>query len=101
MASASGSSCIALLDHGLRLLTQVLGQVIKRGDGLAGVARAFPAAKWLVAGPGARGRALRPVGVRDARLDVLLEPADLVGAAVETGRQPERRVVGEAHRLIV
>src|SRR6266478_6411723 len=79
-----------LLDHGLRLLAHVLRQIIERADRLAGTARAFPAAEGLVARPGAGGRALRAVGVGNARLDVLMEPADFVRAAVEAGRKSQR-----------
>src|SRR4029077_9780622 len=37
-----------LLDHGLRLLTHVLRQIIEGANRLAGTARAFPAAEGLV-----------------------------------------------------
>src|SRR5215472_6726143 len=78
MASASGSSFTTLLlDDRLRLLAQVLRQVIEGRDPFAGAARALPAAERLVTGPRAGGGALRAVGVGDARLDVLLEPGHL------------------------
>src|ERR1043165_7328579 len=50
------------LDDGLRLLAQVLRQVIARAHGLAGGARALPAAERLVSRPRAGGGALRAVG---------------------------------------
>src|SRR5215472_2007255 len=90
IASLSGSTGMASVDHGLRLLAQVLRQVVEGGDRLAGGARALPATEGLVTRPCAGGRALRAVGIRDAGLDVLLEPADLVRGAVEARREPER-----------
>src|ERR1700728_4938747 len=101
IASRSDSTCMGLLDDGLRLLAQVLGEIVEGAVGLAGAAGALPAAKGLVPGPGAGGGALRPVRVGHARLDVLLEPGDLIARAVEAGRQPERRGVGKTHGLFI
>src|SRR5262249_7994469 len=101
IASRRLRNCTASLDHGLRLLAHVLRQIIKRPDGLAGAARALPATECLVAGPRAGSGTLRAIGVGDARLDVLVEPRDLGGAAVEAGGESERRTVGERHGLVV
>src|SRR5579863_5760331 len=90
MASRSSSRRMRLIDHRLRLLAQVLRQVVEGGDGLAGAPRAFPAAERLVAGPRAGGGSLRAVGVGDTRLDVVLEPGDLVRGAVKAGGEAER-----------
>ena len=83
--AGSGTALQRSLHHGARLLTQVLCEVVERRDRLAGRARTLPATERLIAWPGAGGRALRPVRVGDARLDVLVEPRHLVGAAIEAG----------------
>src|SRR5579862_9145280 len=90
-----------LLDYGLRLLAHVLRQIIEGADGLARAARTFPAAKRLVAGPGSSGRSLGAVRVGHSRLGVLLEPGDLIRAAIEAGREAEHRTVHELHRFLV
>src|SRR5215472_1973776 len=101
IASANVSSCIALLDYGLRLLAHVLGQVVERGDRLAGVARALPTGEGLIARPGPSGGTLRSVDVGHPGLDALVKPGDLLARAIEPGRKPEWRPVRELHRLLV
>ena len=73
----------------LRLLALIERQVVRRGDSLAGCAGAFPAAKRLIAGPRAGGRALRPVRIGDAGFDLVEETAHFGRRAIEARRQPE------------
>src|SRR5438874_2769781 len=81
--SLSGSSGTATsLDDGLRLLAHVLREIVEGADGLAGAARAFPAAEGLVARPRSGGRALRAVDVRDTGLGVFKEPVDFARATI-------------------
>src|SRR5262245_42751049 len=90
---------ISSLHDGLRLLAQVERQVVERADRLARRARALPAAERLVEGPGAGRRALRPVDVGDAGLDVVEEVAHVLRAAVAAGGEPERALVREPDAL--
>src|SRR5215469_11813776 len=91
IASARGTDFTQLsLDDGLRLLAQVLRQVIEGSDRLPRAARALPAAERLVPGPRTGGCPLRSVRIGHAGLDVLLEPGDLIAPAVEARGEPER-----------
>src|SRR5262245_23324971 len=93
IASRSVAISIGSTHDRARLLAQVLREVIERGDRLAGGARALPAAERLVARPRAGRRALRPIRIGHAGLDVILEPRHFVGRAVEAGGQPHVGVV--------
>ncbi len=86
-----------LVDDGVGLLAQELGDVVHREPGLAGRAAALPATEGLDARPGA-GRGAGPsVDVQDAGVDLVEEALDLaLVLAVDAGRQPVDRVVGEA-----
>ena len=90
-----------LVDDGVALLAQELRDVVHRQPGLAGRAAALPAAERLDARPRAGRRAGPPVDVEHARLDPVEELLDLGRVlAVDAGRQPVDRVVGERQRLV-
>ena len=85
----------------MALLAQELGHVVHREAGLAGRARALPAAERLDARPGAGRRAGPPVDVQDAGLDPVEELLDLGRVlAVDPGGQPVDAVVREPDRLV-
>ncbi len=72
-------------------------QVIGAAGVLAARTGAFPAAEGLEAGPRAGGGALRTIGVRDARLDVVEEPVHFLVRAIKTGGQAIVDAVGNLH----
>ena len=93
-ASASVDDRVALLAHELR-------DVVHRQPGLAGRAAPLPATERLDARPRAGRRAGAAVDVQDAGLDAVEELLDLgLVLAVDAGRQPVDRVVGERDRLV-
>ncbi len=63
-------------------------QVVMAAGVLAGGARSFPSAEGLVSRPGTGGRALRPIGVSYAGLDILEEPVRLFIAAINPAVSP-------------
>ncbi len=67
---------------------------------LAARAGCLPTAKGLEAGPCARCRALRTVGVADTGLDVIEEPGCFLFRAIESCRQTVINLVGVFHRLV-
>src|SRR5712671_5038136 len=103
MASVSviNSMACGSLHHGLRLLAQVLREVVEGRDSLARVARALPASEGLITRPCAGRGSLRPVGIGHAGLDVLMKPADLLFPAIEAGGEAEGRLVGELHGMLL
>ena len=94
-------SGVGLVDDGVALLPQELGDVVHRQAGLAGRARALPAAERLDARPRSGRRAGPPVDVQDARLGRVEEALDLAGVlAVDAGRQAVDGVIREPDRLV-
>src|SRR3954451_10196626 len=89
------------VDDRVALLAEELPHVVHREAGLAGRARALPAAERLDARPRTGGRAGAAVDVQHARVDLLEEALDL-GAilGVAACGQALRVVVREAERLV-
>src|SRR5438309_12100775 len=98
---AGGLRRVHLVDDGLALLAHELLDVVKATARLARRGRALPATERLDTRPRPGGRSGAPVDVDDARLDLVEEAVDL-GAVlrIETGGQPQDRVVGQAQRFI-
>ena len=105
-SARAATGCVArlassLVDDGVALLAQELGDVVHRQAGLAGRAAPLPATERLDARPRAGRRAGAAVDVQDAGLDAVEEALDLGRVlAVDAGRQAVDGVVGERQRLV-